>query len=67
MNSGPYIDHDEQEYRPGPIDPGCRLCDLPLALCDCRWPDVVKANADWIVAAFALVGLAVVAILRQVA
>ena len=42
----PYVDHDDQEYRDGPMTPGCRLCDLPLALCTCRLPDVVKANAD---------------------
>ena len=67
MNSGPYVDHDDQEYQPGPIDPGCRLCDLPLALCACRLPDVVKANADWFVAAFAVVGVAVVLTVKAVA
>ena len=67
MNSGPYVDIDDQEYRDGPIDPACRLCDLPLALCECRLlPDVVKANADWFAAAFAVVGVAVVVIAKAV-
>ena len=66
--SGPYVDHDEQEYRDGPMTRGCRLCDLPLALCTCRLlPDVVKANADWFAAGFAIVGVAVVLAVKAVA
>ena len=64
----PYVDHDDQEYRDGPMTPGCRLCDLPLALCTCRLlPDVVKANADWFAAGFAIVGVAVVLAVKALA
>ena len=64
----PYVDQDDQEYRDGPMTPGCRLCDLPLALCTCRLlPDVVKANADWFAAGFAIVGVAVVLAVKALA
>lgn len=63
MNSGPYVDHDTQEYRDGPLTPKCGVCDLPIALCDCTW----RNHADpataiigwWPVAIFAMVALAV--------
>ena len=63
----PYVDQDDQEYRDGPMTRGCRLCDLPLALCTCRLPDVVKANADWFAAGFAIVGVAVVLAVKALA
>lgn len=52
MNSGPYVDHDAQEYRPGPVTPACRVCDLPTFLCACppdwhREPDTVTAYIGW--------------------
>jgi hypothetical protein len=69
VNSGPYVDHDHdaQEYRPGPMAPKCSVCDLPTALCDCTALDRIRAHADWLVAAAAVVGLAVAAIFGEVA
>lgn len=64
-NSGPYVDHDTQEYRHGPLTSACRVCDLPTFLCDCppswhREPDTVTAYTGWWpVATLAIAALAV--------
>lgn len=47
--------------------PKCSICDLPTALCDCTVLYRIRAHADWLVAAAAVVGLAVAAIFREVA
>ena len=64
-NNGPYVDIDDQEYRPGPLAPVCPTCRYLLALCDC--PPVMhrepRGEADaiigwWPTALFAMAALA---------
>lgn len=67
-NNGPYIDIDDQEYRPGPIAPVCADCGLPAWLCECAWLEAMhrepRGEADaiigwWPTAIFAVAALAI--------
>lgn len=63
-NNGPYIDIDDQEYRPGPLAPVCPTCRYLLALCDCPPSWHAEPGDDaiigwWPTAIFAVFALAI--------